>query len=562
MEMPNYRKLVYERPSLEVFRECAMKTRLRLMTSKDTDIVESALADFQKQLSRFYTAEALCQIRHDQDTSNPFYLKELSYFEESEPAVSDLSAAVYSMLLSSEIKESLREKFGEMLFRKALTHKETVSGEVVNQLTTESELENKYDQELSKATVHYNGKKYNLAMMDPFLESSDREERKLAHEAVSDYFSGNLSFFNEIFDDLVKTRTQIAEKLSYPTFVSLGYKRMERYDYTPEMVSEFRDNIVRYIVPLTTEIRRLQRERLGTGELKYYDLPIMFSGGNPKPIIEKKAYHLSASKMFKLIFEKDPSFFDVLQTYGFTDLVSRKGKSTGGYCSTLLDYGVPFIFMNASGTSDDVTTLIHESGHAYAAIRSANCSPFIECLSPTLETCEIHSIAMEYLSHPYLELFFGNQAGFYRDFHLTMALLFLPYGCMVDEFQHIVYDNPSMTFTDRHHVWHDLEKKYQPFLDYDGNEFYESGAAWIKKGHIFTSPFYYIDYCLAQIVALQIWDISRSQPQKALSIYDQLCLEGGNKMFLELIEKAGLESPFTTGAIKRTAYRVAEYLAL
>lgn len=562
MEMPNYRKLAYERPSLDAFRECAMKTRLRLMTSKDIEIIESALADFQKQLSRFYTAEALCRIRHDQNTANPFYLNELNYFEESEPAVSELSAAVYSMLLSSEIKESLRDKFGDMLFRKALTRKETVSGEVIEDLTQESELENKYDQELSEASIHFDGKKYNLSMMDPFLESSDREERRLAHEAVSDYYSRNQNLFIKIFDDLVKTRTSIAQKLNYPTFVSLGYKRMERYDYTPEMVSEFRDNVVRYIVPLTAEIRRLQSDRLRVNDLKYFDLPVMFSGGNPKPIIEKTAYHLSASKMFKSIFEKDPSFFDVLQTYGFTDLVSRKGKSTGGYCSTLLDYGVPFIFMNASGTSDDVTTLIHESGHAYAAIRSADCSPFIECLSPTLETCEIHSTAMEYLSYPYLELFFGDKASVYRDLHLTLALLFIPYGCMVDEFQHIIYNNPLMSNNQRHGVWHELEKKYQPYLDYDGNDFYESGAAWIKKSHIFTNPFYYIDYCLAQVVALQIWDISRSQPQKAFTIYDQLCLEGGNKMFLELLEKVGLESPFSVGAIKRSAYRVAEFLAL
>lgn len=562
MEMPNYRKLAYERPSLDTFRECAMKTRLRLMTSKDINLVESALADFQKQLSRFYTAEALCRIRHDQNTGNPFYLNEMTYFEESEPVVSELSAAVYSMLLSSEINESLREKFGEMLFRKALTHKETVSGEVVAELTLESELENQYDQELSEAVIHFDGKKLNLSMMAPYLESSDREERRLAQIAVSDYYSGNLDLFNGVFDELVKTRTSIARKLNYTDFVTLGYKRMERYDYTPEMVTEFRNHVVRYIVPLTVEIRRLQSERLGLSDLKYFDLPTMFSGGNPKPVIEKTSYHLSASKMFKSIFEKDPSFFDVLQTYGFTDLVSRKGKSTGGYCSTLLDYGVPFIFMNANGTSDDVSTLVHESGHAYAAIRSLDCSPFIECLSPTLETCEIHSTAMEYLSYPYMELFFGDKASVFRDLHLTMAILFIPYGCMVDEFQHIVYGDHTLTPEQRHEVWKELEKKYQPYLDYDGNEFYESGAAWIKKSHIFTDPFYYIDYCLAQIVSLQIWDISRSQPQKAFTIYDQLCLEGGNKMFLELLEKVGLESPFSVGAIKRTAYRVAEFLAL
>ncbi|MBN1775063.1 MAG: M3 family oligoendopeptidase [Clostridiales bacterium] len=562
MEMPQYAELTYERPSVEEFRECAMRTRLRLMTSKDIALVESSLAELQKLLSKFYTAESMCRIRHDQDTTDSFYADEMTFFEEADPIVGELTSAVYSSLLNSEIVPLLMQRFGKMIFMKAKTFKETISTEVVEELSQEAALQNRYDQILSEAEIEFAGHTYNLSMMNPFLESTNREERKNAAKSVSDYYAGELKQFNGIFGEMVKIRTSIAQKLSYPTFVELGYKRMERYDYTPEMVEELRQNILRYIVPITVEIRRLQKKRLEVDELLYYDLPCLFSKGNPRPAIEMKDYTRCAGELFRALFEKDPSFFDVLREHGFTDLETREKKSTGGYCSTLQDYGIPFIFMNANGTFDDISTLVHESGHAYAAIRGVDSSPFIECQSPTLETCEIHSTALEYLSYPYLEVFFKGNASAFREMHMTDALLFLPYGCMVDEFQHRVYREPDLSASQRHSVWKALEDKYQPFLKYDGNEFYESGAAWVKKSHIFTAPFYYIDYCIAQIVALQLWDISRKNPQEALLKYDRICSEGGNKPFLEIIEAADLQSPFSADVVKRIAYITSEYLGL
>ncbi|MEI8198446.1 MAG: M3 family oligoendopeptidase [Eubacteriales bacterium] len=560
--MPDFENLIYERPSLDAFRECVLRVRLRIMTAHTTSVVESALAEFQKELSRFETNSALCQIHHDLNTLDAFFLEELAFFEEAQAVVSELSSGLYSLLLSSTISEEIKERLGPMIFRKAQNRKDTISSEIVPDLADETALSNEYSQILSESSIVFGGSEYSLSMMEPFLESTDREVRKLAHLAVSEYFASQKDRFDKIFDRMVSLRTNMARKLSYPDFVSLGYKRMERYDYTPEMVENFRNFVVKYIVPVTVEIRRLQKVRLEVEDLKYYDLPNLFAAGNPKPAISADELPGAASLMFRKIFEKDPSFYDVLEVHGFTDLDARKAKSTGGYCETLLDYGIPFIFMNANGLADDVATLIHESGHAYAAIRSVGSSPFVECLSPTLETCEIHSTAMEYLAYPYLEYFFGNRADAYRQLHMTQSLLFLPYGCMVDEFQHCVYENPKLSSEERHTVWHMLENKYQPYLDYDGVDFYEKGGAWQKKGHIFTDPFYYIDYCLAQVVALQIWDMSRTNPQKALRVYDQLCMEGGNGTFLELLDKAGLSSPFSKDVLKRVAYRSCDYLNL
>ena len=562
MDMPNFQDIEYVRPSLDTFRECVRRVRLRLMTAHTAEVVESALAEFQKELSRFETGASICHIRHDLNTLDPFFQEEIKFFEEAEALVNDLSAGVYALLLSSSISDELKTRFGPMIFRKALNRKETVSSEIIPELAEEAALENEYDQILSEAAISFYGKEYSLAMMEPFLESVDREVRRRAHDAVAFFFAKQGPRFDEIYSRLVGLRSQMAEKLGWNGFVELGYKRMERYDYTPGMVEKFRNLVVQYIVPVTVEIRRLQKERLGLDELKYYDLPSLFMQGNPRPVIAVDELPKAASRMFQKIFEKDPSFYDVLEAHGFTDLDARMNKSTGGYCTTLLDYGIPFIFTNASGLSDDVSTLVHESGHAYAAIRSVDSSPFIECLSPTLETCEIHSTAMEYMSYPYMDIFFGENADAYRKMHMTLSLLFIPYGCMVDEFQHRIYEDPGMSPEDRHRVWHDLEDKYQPFLDYDGVDFYEKGGAWQKKGHIFTDPFYYIDYCLAQIVSLEIWDMSRKNPKAALRVYDQLCMEGGNGTFLELIGKAGLASPFSPDVFKRVAYQACDFLDL
>lgn len=338
---------------------------------------------------------------------------------------------------------------------------------------------------------------------------------------------------------------------------------MERYDYTRDDVAKFRDDIVKYIVPITEQIRKLQKERLGVDELMYWDLPTLFKNGNPVPNVSGEGYERVAGNFFRDIFGVVPSFFDVLSEHGFTDLLARNNKSTGGYCMYLEDYAIPYIFMNGNGTADDVATLVHEGGHAYAAIRSAEVSPFVECLSPTLETCEIHSTAMEFMSYPYMNMFYGDKAEQYCELHMTQALLFLPYGCMVDEYQHIVYDDPDMTPEQRHQVWKDLEKKYQPFNNYgDQMPFHEMGGAWMKKDHIFTTPFYYIDYCLAHICALQLWDESRTDMKTALSKYNQLCEAGGTDTFLNLIGKAGLESPFDTGVIKKLAYSICKFLEL
>lgn len=561
--MPDFKDIRYERPDLGTISRSIMDLRLRLMTAKDVDQASDILMEYEKLIIAFNTQYELCNVLHDLDTSDEFYINELEYFDTASAELSELSSAMLTVMVNCPCAEALKQKYGEMIFRKAENLKQTVSPEVIDDYAVESSLQNDYMQIKSEAKIPFEGKECNLSELAVYLESTGRNTRKAAHKALDDYYMGQKDNFDKIFDDMVRVRTTIAKKLGYGSYTELGYKIMERYDYTPKDVAVFRDAILKYIVPLTVQIRKLQQERLGVDELMFYDLPTMFMNGNPTPIIPGISLGDVAGEFFAKIFGNRPSFLEVLSEHGFTDLISRKNKSTGGYCMFLDGYKIPFIFMNANGTSDDVSTIVHEGGHAYAAVQSADVSIFSECLAPTLETCEIHSTAMEFMSYPFMEMFYGEKAEQYRELHMTQALLFLPYGCMVDEFQHIIYDNPDLSPEERHDIWSVLEKRYQPYINYDESHvFHKAGGAWMKKDHIFTSPFYYIDYCLAHICALQLWNLSREDMKTALIKYNKLCSLGGTDTFLNLLKKSELESPFDVGVIKQVAYSCADYLNL
>ena len=189
------------------------------------------------------------------------------------------------------------------------------------------------------------------------------------------------------------------------------------------------------------------------------------------------------------------------------DLLSTKGKQGGGYCTSFQDYKTPFIFANFNGTQHDIEVITHEAGHAFAAYLNRNRVPY-ECIWPSLEACEVHSMSMEFFAEAFSQEFFGEDAGKYNYSHLADALCFIPYGTMVDHFQHIVYENPELSPAERHAKWKELVQIYQPWFKLDGEiPFYSEGEGWQRQHHIYSSPFYYIDYCLAQTVALQFWNM-------------------------------------------------------
>ena len=265
-------------------------------------------------------------------------------------------------------------------------------------------------------------------------------------------------------------------------------------------------------------------------------------------------------KMYEELSPETAEFAAELFGNELLDVLSKEGKAPGGYCTALPKYKVPFIFSNFNGTSGDVDVLTHEAGHAFAFYRSMHKGYISAYTSPTIEACEVHSMSMEFLTAPWHGLFFGDALRKYEIDHCEDALIFIPYGCMVDEFQHIMYENPELTPAQRNEKWLELEAKYRPWIDFDNLPFYGRGALWQRQTHIYTSPLYYIDYCMAQTVAFQFWIASMKDRKDAWERYLRFADAGGTMTFQELVETAGLKVPYADGVIREIGEAISQWI--
>jgi len=315
-----------------------------------------------------------------------------------------------------------------------------------------------------------------------------------------------------------------------------------------------------YIVPLATKLYERQADRIGVDELKFYDQSLNFLSGNATPKGSPEWIIENGKKMYAELSPETDEFFKYMTEKHLLDLEAKKGKETGGYCTFIDNYDSPFIFSNFNGTSGDIDVLTHEAGHAFQVYSSRNIG-IPEYVWPTHEGAEIHSMSMEFFTWPWMELFFEDDTEKYKFAHLSSGLLFLPYGVAVDEFQHVVYENPEMTPAERKAEWKRIEKTYLPMRDYDGNPYLEAGSIWQRQSHIYEVPFYYIDYTLAQICAFQFWKRSFEDRDSAWEDYLHLCKLGGSKPFTELVKEANLLSPFEDGCVESVVGTIEAWLS-
>jgi M3 family oligoendopeptidase len=502
----------------------------------------------------------LVAIRHSIDTSDEFYDEENEYMDNASPIFQGLTVNYYKTLINSKFKDELKKKIYPQYFTIAEMQIKSFSDEVIPDLQEENKLQSEYDKLISSAKISFDGKTLNLSQMQPYMQSSSRKTRKEANEKYSNFFNENMDKFDEIYDKMVKLRHKIAVKLGYKNFVELGYIRMYRSEYNAHDVEGYRKQVLKYIVPLSVELRERQANRLGIDNFKYYDKGLNYTTGNANPKGDKNWLVDKAQKMYSELSPETNKFFNLMVDKNLFDLETKPNKQSGGYCTYIQNYKSPFIFANFNGTSGDVDTLTHEAGHAFQVFESRNIE-YPELIFPTYEACEIHSMSMEFITWPWMNLFFEENEMKYKFSHLSDALLFIPYGVTVDEFQHRVYENPNMTPAERRAIWREIERKYLPYIDYDDNEFYEGGGYWFKQGHIFGNPFYYIDYTLAEICAFQYWvKFNLGDRKKAWQEYLHLCKVGGSKPFLELLKEGGLESPFENSTIESVIAPIKKWL--
>ena len=544
-------EMPYKRITVEEFKEQAEKIIAKIKAAKCAMDLKNARDEYNAISVEIETACALANCRFTLNTRDEFYNAEMDYYDNAMPLFSEIENEYKKAMLDSPYRAEAEKLINPRVFKGFEISLKTFSPEIIEDLQAENTLVTRYSKFMGELAFDFEGEKMPLSVLRGKLEDDSREIRKKAAEAIGKTMEENAATFDEIFDGLVEIRTRIARKLGYKNFVELGYYRMGRVDYDEKMVAAFRRSVKADIVPAVSQLKERIRNRLGLDKIMYYDDAISVTGEMPRPVIGTEEIFANALAMYNEMKAEIGDFMQRMLDADAFDVEARDGKFGGGYCTTFAKYKQPFILANFNGTSGDIDVITHEFGHALAADYMFK---FGQPDYPTgMETHECHSMSMEFLCHKWMGEFFGNNAEKYKYKHTVDAISFIPYGVIVDEFQHIVYENPDLTPEERKAEYLKLEAEYRPYLSFEGIPYLELGTRWQYQMHIYESPLYYIDYCIAQCVALGFLCLSREDFDGALEKYVAFLKATGGVSLSQLISDAGLTSPFADGALADTA---------
>ena len=546
----NFNDIPLKVPSLKKLTKKYGDYILAVKWAKSANEVLSVIKKVYKLQDDYMTDLTVVSVRFSIDTTNKEYQKANALVDEISPKLTELQINFQNEVLKSKYLNELKEKLGDTIFKIYENNKLSFDPKIVEDLIEINKLSNEYSALLASAQIEFNGEVCNLSQLGKYTTSENRDIRIAATKASLGFLADNDEKLGEIYDKLVHLRDGMAKKLGYKNYIELGYRMLGRLDYNAEMVKGYREQIYNDVVPAVTKLKKAQMKHLGISKPLCVDYNITYKDGNPKPIGDIKQLAKSASEMYHQMSKETGEFFDTMYNNGYMDLEAKPGKMGGGYMTILPKYKMPFIFSNSNGTSQDVDTLTHEFGHAYQGYLGSSIK-IPDLRNPTLEACEIHSMSMEFFAIRWIDKFFGKDAKRYEYKHLADALSFLPYGAAVDEFQHYVYENVNATHAERCAKWREIDRKYRPWYNTEGFEYLEKGGMWVRQGHIFSSPFYYIDYTLAQVIAIQFKVEMNKDWDKAFKKYIKLLKLGGKFPFVSLLEKAKLRNPFVYGNIKK-----------
>jgi M3 family oligoendopeptidase len=507
------------------------------------------------------TLSSLAGVRFEGNTADTAAKAEKEFFDRLEPTMAGLGKRFHAKALASKFRPGLEREFGPHLLKLWELSLSTFDDRIADDRRREAELKNQYTELLAKLSVNFRGETMTLTQLAGFYGDADRATRQESNRLRFAAFGEHTDSLDSLYDGLVKIRDGAAKKLGFKRYTELGYALMRRTEYGPEQVAAFRKQVRDVIVPIATAIGKRQAERLGIPKVMFHDEQVRDTRGVPKPKGDLSWVLDRTGEIFKEMGSDFDAFYGVMRGAGLLDLDSRPGKSGGGFCTSFPKYKVPFIFANFNGTQDDVRVLTHEAGHAFQSWRSQQ-HELLEHRMPTYEACEIHSMGLEHLTHPWMESYFGDDATPYREGHLEHGITFLPYACAVDEFQHRVYDEPDASPARRAEFWKECEATYLPGRAFDGMPYPESGRFWQVQRHIYLFPFYYIDYALALTCAMQLWHQAIGDRETTMANYRKLCALGGTLPFLSLLKECGLKSPFEAGVLDGVAMSVREAVGL
>ncbi len=552
--------LPYKRVDFDEIKQKAEPLIQQLADAKDYQTAKAVFLAWDKLNSEVSTASSLANTRHTIDTNDSFYAAEKDYYDEISPKYQELSQNFTKLMVDMPFRKDFEAEYGKLYFKNAEIDLRTFTPEMIADLQKENRLVSEYVKLIASAQIEFQGKTLTLPQFTPYMQAVNAETRKAAWHTYGSFFMGNSEQFDNIYDQLVKIRTKLGKTLGHENYIALGYDRMMRNSYNEKDVEKFREAVQKYLVPVVTRLKEDQAKRNGVSfPMPYPDGDVKFPSGNAKPTGTPEEILAHGQTLYHELSPETAEFIDFMMENEMFDVLSRKGKASGGYCTDFPEFKTPFIFANFNGTAGDVEVITHEAGHAFAAYQARNILP-MENRQPTMESCEVHSMSMEFFAWPWCDGFFGEQTQKFYYQHLEDALSFIPYGTMVDHFQHEVYKNPEMTPEERNQLWASLEKLYRPWYKDEETPFFKDGRHWQRQIHIYEMPFYYIDYCLAQSVALQFWAAMQKDRKDAWARYMKYVSKAGTQTFTELIETAGMISPFGDTALKDIAEAATTWL--
>lgn len=538
---------------------CPNVSRIEAKIRVLTDYLENAQTkeDAIKAVNKYFKIQnevntdfTIISINFTLNTQDPKIKKYNDTIDEISPIVNNYFKKFEEAMVKSKFRQDLENKFGKLLFVQIENGFKCFDEKIIPLLQEENKLVSDYQALLASAKIEYKGETLNLSQIGKYMSDKDPEVRVESAKLYYGFLSEHDEEIGTIYDKLVKLRDKMAKELGYSNYIEFGYLRLGRVDYNAQMVAGYREQIKRDVVPVVYKLRKNQAKRLGYKNPIFLDYNLFFEDGNAKPAGDTKYLVDCAQQMYNEMGTESGEFFKFMVDNHLMDLDAKAGKAGGGYMTFIPRYKSPFIFANSNGTSSDVDTLTHEVGHAFQGYLCRNVK-IPNYQMPTLEACEIDSMSMEFFAYPWMNLFFKDGADKYRFAHLDGAISFLPYGAEVDEFQHFVYEHPELTHKERCAKWAELEKVYRPWLNFKGFEYLENGGWWVRQSHIFASPFYYIDYTLAQVLALQFKCEMDKNRERAWKKYIKLLKMGGKYPFLTLVEKDHLRNPFVDGNVKK-----------
>ena len=556
-----FTEMPYQRPDVAALKAAMEDAAAKIANASGAQEQIDAFEAYTAESVQWNTLQSLSYVRNTVNTKDEFYAAEREYFDNVGPELQEVSQKIDAALLDSPFRKELEAHYGTLLFKNMEISRRSFKPELIPLMQEESKLEMQYQKLYAGMTVEFDGQTMPLPMLGKYKESADRAVRRAAFEAEGKVFDAHQAELDEIYDKLVKVRNAQGRLLGYDNYIQLGYDRLGRNCYGKEELNAFREQIATELVPIIAQVKEAQRKRIGVDRLCIYDDKFRFTDGNAAPEGTPEEILAAGKAMYQDLSPETKEFIEAMFDGELFDVLSRDGKAPGGYCTVFPAYKVPFIFSNFNGTSGDVDVLTHEAGHAFAFYRALHNPAIHPALQqPTIEACECHSMSMEFLTQDYHKNFFGDRTAKYELQHCEDSLDFIPYGCMIDEFQHRMYENENLTPAERNAVWQELEHKYRPWLDMDNLPFYSRYSHWQWKLHVYLHPLYYIDYCMAQTVAFQIWTLSLKDRAAAWKKYLAFVDAAGTKTFAQLCRDAGLRIPYEPGTVRDIGAGISEWL--